>query len=613
MSCRDQRQAKGRSCFNGVAATLAWLFVACGDHHSSSPELDAGADARVTDDAAIDGAANDGGADASDGAVAWTPEQCNQAFAALDDRCESDDDCALVVQTSCFYSGAGRGHALGVARGALGAFDQLAETCDLPRPENVFQRCPGEGGGLAPVYTDDQTARSTDLPMAVRCDSGRCVTFRTSCGPALCGNGALDACAISDSPHGPVYTPTTDADVHTPRETCDGEMLSQSCQDLGYGSGEVTCIAHSCLPDDRQCQPCAEPHSNGLAACVSDVNDGIQTDSHVMAASAGEIALLWTTYDGNTGERHVWFARFDRQLTLLSKAELSADVFVSSYLGLAAMPGGWMITAPVTDWSSGEGRDRVELHVLDALGQYDSLVHTVPGASQAQLVSRRDGMPLLIYTLNGPAGASVYVRAINSDVSLFEPRLLGVGDSVSATFVGDGYLVTLGRVTGSGALTTLHRVALDGTVSTVPNVFVLGDHFASLSNNGERTVLTFRREFDTVIRQLDADGEPTQGINDIVRSAQDFNGLVVAFGEGALLLRNDPGASNRITATQLGLDGELSELIELARHPGASVVSAALVDGSDAFVLVSGSGYGAPNPFAPREQMVSLARIVPFD
>lgn len=582
---------KAARCFSELCLWFALLTLGCACSCSADPSTH-------THDAATSD-----GSDASDSAV---PTECDLRVDALSDACVIDEDCALVVHTRCLQENGEGSRALGIARAALPAFNELAVDCNFPTWHNEAGQCLDDGfGTIAPSHVEGETSFTAyGFPMAVRCDAGRCVSYRSWCGPTSCGNATIDDCSLLESEDGLVFTEPLDGGSRTEREDCDGETLGdQTCQALGFGGGTLACVPEACFFDTSTCRPCVDTDGTS-STCINDVFDTTSVvEAYAFATSDTEIAIVSARVDGN--ERLLELARFDADLALLGRSNMPLDLDVVE-VGVGRGTNGWIVNATVSDWTTGTNQPHTDLHTFDSDGNYQGRAQRIENASGSRLVAT-PGMPLLVYN---DLGGNAHTVALSTDLSnATESIRIGPGWIRSAVFVGDGFLLALGDTVRPSF--ALQRVEIDGSV-IAPRISVSpGADLPRLAVNdlGPWLMFAFHAE-STIVMRLMNSGERVADSNDsTVPIAPDAEATMVGLGDSMLVAWGRPGddSTESVVAT-LNSEGTLSAPTLLVRYP--SVGATTLIAHADHAVLAAhGSLPGVPTIATERYRSLSLARI----
>ncbi len=213
-----------------------------------------------------------------------------------------------------------------------------------------------------------------------------------------------------------------------PAEECDAtDLREQTCQSLGFASGELRCSS-TCDFDTTGCDPClADPR---IVACEVAPVDARAAGHLALATGDSEIVLAWTSSDPHaTGVR---VARFGANLALVETSIV--DPRAGGAVALARTPGGYVLAF--------EASGGVQVQPLDAKARPRGRRQTIGGAANPELApavtgTTARGAPLLTWTRGAPGALELHAAVLADDGTSGAPLpgLARLSDAAEASSV----------------------------------------------------------------------------------------------------------------------------------------------------------------------------------
>lgn len=472
---------------------------------------------------------------------------------------------------------------------------------DAPREDRVstdaplvFEDLPGDvPADDAGVCQVEAPSRSPVCP-ATTCGNGvrdRCM----QCGP--CGGGGGGGPGIDAGP-----PPPWDAGVCCTEvtETCDGADLGAvTCASLGYRGGALGCDG-ACGHDTRACDACADPEARGI--CQAAAVNSLNAQDLALAVRGDRVALAWVE-----GNRHVGVALLDRALNVL-RSTPCAGFAGARRVALTATGGGFLLAV--------ETAGAVRLNPLSIDGTLAAQGATITGGYAPLLAPGPSGDALLVYTSDGPGGATARAVRATPEGAVTRTQATLFTDVTepeygSAAFTGEAWLVAM-RVRGVEVV----RVGLDLSVGAPQRPAGSDTEYPQVVWSGTRAAMTWANfggaSISVQIAELSPTGAlagPARTFASPVSATRYFNvAPVVAVGDDlAVLLGTHTGRT--------GASGRLDLLRENAQplmrvttpHPVTRSPEAAShyrVAALENTAVVAWIGEGTP-------RRIGLARLTP--
>jgi hypothetical protein len=344
-----------------------------------------------------------------------------------------------------------------------------------------------------------------------------------NCGAALCGNGVLDSCTITDG--GGLFCTSTQF-----TEACDGNNLgSRTCLTEGWGSGMLTCDS-SCRVNAEQCSECPEGQS-----CVDIPFKTASVAAFALQATSSTIGVAWVDAEFTTTHT-MHLARLSPSLGMLGVTDYVESAASDATITMVPTGSGWLI--------AGYLDPEIFVRAVNNEGQTIARfkVDSVPPDVFARglvLAAQPGGGPLLVWnTTDGLRGAMIAADGASASAPRDLMPVTVESPKTSVVFIKGAFYVleVLGHASTPDATSHLIRVATDGTpgaaVDVMPGVSA-PDASAYAAGNELRVIYQGRSpcpgsqsESAVMAQRLDLQGSALGG--PILLGDPDWN-----FGDGA--------------------------------------------------------------------------------